>query len=94
MPNAVPARAELLALLAATRPDWRPTATEAVVAEAAQVGLTWAQAMVGLVRLAADPDGVPGDLVVYTRAGKPAPPKRQREHLDRIRAQLGIGADP
>lgn len=71
-------------MAAVRRGDWQRRAIETVLAEAAAVGLTWPQALVGLVRLSVDVDAMPGDLVRYERTGRPAPPERQRAHAARI----------
>jgi len=58
--------AELVALVAKMRegdPYWRAGVIEGVIVHAANTGLTWPQTVVGLVRLAVDPEARPGELI-------------------------------
>ena len=57
------ALAELIALAVAVRPDWTPPEVQGAVMDAKMSGLTWPQALVGIVRLAVDPDARPAELV-------------------------------
>jgi hypothetical protein len=55
---------QLAALVTAIRlDDWAPEDVHAVIAGAHQVGMTWEQTVVGLVRLAVDPEAKPRDLI-------------------------------
>lgn len=55
---------QLAALVTAIRlDDWAPEDVQAALARAHQVGMTWEQTVVGLVRLAVDPEGSPRDLL-------------------------------
>lgn len=62
-PEVQVALAELIALAVAVRRDWTPADVQAAVIDAKMTGLTWSQALVGLVRLLVDPQAVPGELV-------------------------------
>lgn len=57
------ALAELIALAVAVRRDWTPADVQAAVMDAKMSGLTWPQALVGLVRLLVDPVARPAELV-------------------------------
>lgn len=57
------ALAELIDLAAAVRPDWHRDQVQGAVMDAKMSGLTWSQALVGMVRLLVDPDATPGELV-------------------------------
>jgi hypothetical protein len=54
---------ELTALAVAVRADWHEPDVRAVIANAAQIGMTWPQVLVALPRLMADPQARPGELV-------------------------------
>lgn len=58
-----PASHELLALAAATRPDWSPYALRDALAQARYQGMTWGQVLVVVARLMADPTADPSDLI-------------------------------
>lgn len=88
MPDAQHATPQLIELAVATRPDWQRRAVRNALAEAAAVGWSWPRAMVSMVRLAVDPEALPGDLVRHRRKGRPAPPERQHAYAEQIRADL------
>lgn len=58
-----PASTELLALAAATRPDWDPHALREALAQARNCGMTWPLVLVAAAQLLADPDSQPHDLI-------------------------------
>lgn len=62
-PEIFAAAPELITLAVAVRPDWAPADVQAALANAHAVGQRWPQALVGLVRLAVDPDARPAELV-------------------------------
>lgn len=68
-----PASAELLALAAATRPDWDPHALREALAQARTQGITWGRALVVAAQLMADPRATPSDLL----ASVPQPWRRR-----------------
>ncbi|MFC3986505.1 hypothetical protein [Streptosporangium jomthongense] len=54
---------ELVALAVAVRRDWRAEEVQAALVNAKSHNQTWPQALVGLVRLAVDPESHPAELV-------------------------------
>lgn len=75
MGDLVPARAELIALLTATRTDWAERDVEAAVVRAQLAGWPWVRTLTGFILLAADPNGVPDELAPAVRSGPPADPE-------------------
>ena len=70
---------QLIALALAVRPDWHETHVRADLAHATTIGLTWAQQLIGLTRLMADPAAQPRDLIPHhQRRTEPADPDRAR----------------
>lgn len=88
MTDLVPARAELIALLTATRTNWRPADVEAAVVRAQLAAWPWGRTMTGLVMLAADPHGIPDEFAPAVRSARPASAESRRRHIEKIRAAL------
>lgn len=88
----VPARAELVALVTATRSDWQAADVHAAITHAGNTGMTWRRVMVELVRLAADPDAEPRDVVIDHRdplyRGRPTVDPGSVVDLDALRREL------
>ncbi|GHA00988.1 hypothetical protein ACFOOM_12485 [Streptomyces echinoruber] len=69
-----PAPPQLLALAAASRPDWSIDQLRDVLAQAHTEGLTWPRALVIVAQLIADPEAEPPDLL----AARPEPWRHRR----------------
>lgn len=79
---------ELIDLAVAVREDWMRTDVQAAALAAANVGVTWEQALVGLVRLMVDPEAEPRDLVPDPRSPLSRSVPASSETRDSLVAQL------
>ncbi|WP_158088821.1 hypothetical protein [Thermoactinospora rubra] len=77
----------LIALALAVRPDWPEPDVRAALAAAHTVGMTWEQALVGLVRLMVDGHATPRELI--------PPHHRIARHVDpeAVRASASRGVE-
>lgn len=83
-----PATAQLLALAAATRPDWPNDQLRDVLAQARNEGWTWPRLLVAVAHLIADPEAEPPDLL----AGTPEPWRHRRRPPGPETAHRGAAA--
>lgn len=89
---------QLIELAGAVRPDWFRNEIRDAIVGAATAGWTWPRVLVELVRLMADPQGSPRELVAA--ASNPLkhraapPPGTQQRGADMVRRVLAGGEAP
>lgn len=83
-----PATAQLLALAAATRPDWSVDQLRDVLAQARNADMSWGRVLVAVAQLIADPDAEPPDLL----AQAPQAWRHRRRAAEPETAQRGAAA--
>lgn len=89
-----PAPHELVALLTASRRDWKPQAVRQVLTHLDVMGWPWKRILALLPAVAAETDSKPGDVIGAWR-----PPSEQRatsptEEYRAVKAELPRGGDP
>ncbi|MFD1656941.1 hypothetical protein ACFSL4_01500 [Streptomyces caeni] len=83
-----PATGQLLALAAASRPDWSIDQLRDVLAQARNEGTTWGRVLVAVAQLIADPQAEPPDLL----AARPEPWRHRRRPAGPDTYQRGAAA--